>query len=196
MPVYAYSNTPQAAQARNTTQPLIRDNFLAINDGFSINHLALDAVSDYGKHKYVSMPEQAASPGTDAHEGALFSAEGAVSGVTELCFQREGIAATGAYIEMTAKSGNYTYLPSGILLRWGNNTWTGDQTAVVANTPPYFTAVYSVQMTELNTLGYNRFIYYVSATVIPATRVDLRAVGKNASGVDSDVPANYLIIGI
>ena len=193
----AYVTTvPGATQRINETQAPIQNNFAAIKTAFDVNHTALDDTAAQGFHKFLTMPEQVVEPATDPHQGALYTAVGAVSGQTELCFRREdSVGVGGAIIPFTEGSASYTRLPSGLILRWGVNSWTGVQDAHTCTTAPYFTHVYAVYMSETNALGYGRFIYFVSATVVPATEVTLRAAGKNATGADIDVQAYYLIVG-
>ncbi len=74
-PVYTYTpDTPQASNPMNETQPLILANFQAINELFSVNHVALNTPNDFGKHKFLSLLETTA-PGTTSTEIALYCQE-------------------------------------------------------------------------------------------------------------------------
>lgn len=146
---YTYSDTPLATDAKNTTQPLIRNNFLGITGAFSIDHVAINAASDWGKHNFVTLPEQAASPTTLVNEGAIFSRQGALSSVTELCFRRESNGSVIEFTGTTAAEPGWTRLPSGILIKWGTSTANGYTltTFPVAATVPAFTSIFTVLVT-------------------------------------------------
>ena len=188
----AYNDTPLSTDRISNTQAPIRENFQSLSTVLGINHVVPITGADAGKHTFLQLPEQGAAPATAVNEGALYSAVGAVSTVTELCFRREN---SGTVIPFTKGSASYTRLPSGLLLRWGNNTWTGVQTKQVCTVAPFFTNVYAVFMTLRADIGYNRFIYYGSAAVVAGVRVDLSATGCNANGIATNVHADYLIIG-
>lgn len=143
---YVYNDTPQAAQARDVTQPLIRNNFLGIAGAFEVDHIAIDAASDWGKHNFVTLPEQAASPTTLVNEGAVFSRQGALSSVTELCFRRESNGSVIEFTGGTLAEPGWTRLPSGLLVKWGNTTANGYTliTYPVAATIPAFTSIFTV----------------------------------------------------
>jgi len=189
MPVY--NVTPNAADRISETQDPIKTNFASIGTVVAVNHNAIDG-ANAGMHKFLQMPEQGAAPTTAANTGAIYTKVGADSAVTELAFRREG---DGSVIEMTAKGASWTWLPSGILMHWGQNSWTGTQTAIAANAGPKFTTVYSVLLTPTNGFP-NGLIRFVSATVIPGTRVDLECRGFDLNNADAAAQAKYLIIGV
>jgi len=149
----AYDNSiPQASDKIKDSQPQILANFAGIKTLVDINHVTFDD-PDEGKHKYVSMPEQAAAPTVAANELALFSQEGAYTSVSELAFRRES---SGDVIEFTGRGGTtvgWTILPSGLLVKWGvSSPATGTTTITwpTAATIPVFSAVYNVVLTPLN----------------------------------------------
>lgn len=141
---------PTGSQYLSDSQPAILENFSQLNTLFAINHVTFNDVTavDRGKHTFVTMIEQADSPGTAINEMALYTKE--EGGVTELFLQREDLAAAGADIQMTfgtpsVAANGYTFLPGGLLLQWGsvNATAVGaDFTFPIA----FPTAVYSVTL--------------------------------------------------
>lgn len=142
----AYSDTPQAAQSKNTTQSLIQTNFLSLSAVNDVNHVAITHASDYGKHNFVSMPEQLASPATLADEAAIFARQGTLSSVAELCFRRESSGDVIEFTGGTLAAPGWTRLPSGLLVKWGVTSGTGYAltTFPVAGTIPVFTSIFTV----------------------------------------------------
>lgn len=147
------NNIPQATDRPNNSQPLLLANFAAIDTVVSVNHVTFDDPSgDQGKHKFVSFPEQAASPATAVNEVALFSQQSTYSTEAELAIRKEN---SGDVVEFTAagKAGTgWTILPSGILIKWGYSapaTGLATITWPVGATIPVFSAVYNVQISYL-----------------------------------------------
>lgn len=164
----ALNDTPLAAQTLAQTQNPIRVNFQTIDTAFSVNHVSY-GIADQGKHKFLQLPEQGVAPTTAVNEAGLYSAVGAVSGVTELVFRRESNGTTIPFTESLQAANGWTRLPSGLLLQWGTSTTnagTGNA-GVTVNFPIAFTtAVYNVQLTATN--NGNNTILLVLKTVTNA----------------------------
>lgn len=140
-------NIPQAADLLSQSQGDILANFQALQTLIDVNHVDF-ASGDQGKHKWVSLPVQGASPVTAATEIALFSRTSALTTVPELCIR---FAGNGTVIEATSTllaNNGWTYLPSGVLLKWGSvaGAGPGAHTAAypVAATIPVFNQVFIV----------------------------------------------------
>lgn len=141
------ANVPQATQTFQATQAPINANFQGIQTLVGINHVQFD-LADQGKHKWVSMPIQAANPGTLATEMALYTKTSTLSTVPEMFIQR----ADASVVEFTSalnSSVGWTRLPSGILIKWGNASANGNTVYAYPTgaTIPVFTNVFSVSIT-------------------------------------------------
>jgi len=170
MPAYQETK-PLAADKLSDSQADIANNFTAIKALVDVNHETFaGGVSPEGKHKIVTLPERDGSvakpyPVNLANEGALFAKEGPTSTTTELFFRRED----GTDSNMTERGGTtagWTFIPSGLLVKWGDITTTATST-VNLNTVagPNFSAVYAAQATPKNTNGGVAAAYIVGTTL-------------------------------
>src|SRR5690606_9784890 len=141
-----------AAQRFKDSQPLIQNNFLDIQNAFSLNHVDFNLGVETGKHKFLQMPAQGAAPATNATEMGLYTKNG-IFGTPEMFIRRQG---SGLEISFTEKETNgvnngWTRLPSGIILKWGfaAPVGTGPSTIVfpISGTIPVFNNLYNVQLT-------------------------------------------------
>lgn len=116
------SNIPLPTDLISQSQPQLLANFQAINTLLDVNHYTFNSAgATDGKHKYVSMPEQLADPATAVNELAIYSKEGAISTVAELFLRRENNGTAYAFTESGQNVIGWTRLPSGILIKWGND---------------------------------------------------------------------------
>lgn len=128
-------NSPKANQLLSQSQPIIQNNFAQIQNSFDVNHYDFDEGTDNGKHMYVEMPAQSAAPPIlfAAGEIATYSFLNAATGVNELYVNKTN-EATVVQVPMTASTlsltslpnagtGGWTYLPSGLVLVWGNSAF-------------------------------------------------------------------------
>ena len=170
-------NIPQANQTLAITQPLILNNFNAINTAFAVDHVNFNDPGQ-GKHNKITFPVQAVVPVFAASDLGLFSFLNATTTKNELNVYKANNAGyvnvpfTASILSNSAPIQNgsgWSYLPSGLIIQWGtvsvgitlNNTIT-----LAVNFPiPFPTAVLNVQATQ-NTVGSaSRGIFYnVSAT--------------------------------
>lgn len=187
---------PAATDQASQSQADLLGNFQALYTLIDENH-AIFGNPNEGKHKWVSFPEQAAAPATAVNEVALFSGLSAYSAEAELGIRKEN---NGAVVEFTS-SGNaiagWTYLPSGILLKWGqaNTPAIGVTTVVfpVAANIPVFNNVYNIQLTpfEPGAIDTNIFVRLVGHTA-----VDFDVWGSYRITISNIVMTfNYLAIG-
>ena len=114
---------PQPADQKNNSQGPILNNFIAINAWMAPDHVGFN-VANAGKHDKVTLPERlVAGLTTDPNEILLYSRQGAYSSVAEIALMREN---TGSTYEITSgklAAKGWTILPSGILIKWGNEQW-------------------------------------------------------------------------
>jgi len=192
----SYKNSiPQPTDKLRDSQNDILNNFAAIKSAFDINHYTFD-LADEGKHTHISFPEQAADPGAVLTEMQLYAKQSALTSVPELFVQR-GDGTVYEFTSATRAATGWTRLPSGILIKWGSDSGTGDDTFVlpVAATIPAFTAIYSVQLTVADALttDVDKSIRATSFT-LPGT---IRVYASNRSTTGSaTVGFEYLVIGI
>lgn len=147
-------NVPVSGQSLGNSRPIINQNFQTIQTVFDINHVDFN-VSGAGKHNLIQIPTaQSASPGTIAGEIALYSKN--VSGVPQLFFQKQNIAAAGADIQMTtnvdpvALEGGTSFLPGGLILQWGKAANGGAGTTIVGFNSAFPNNVFNVSVTPIS----------------------------------------------
>lgn len=138
------SSIPQATDQISQSQPLILQNFTAINQLIEVDH-ATFASSNAGFHNQVTLPVQGSAPSFAAGNIGLYSLLNATTTKNELYIN----LSSGTNIPMTACSTfqtGYTYLPSGILMQWGKATGTGSvpQTFLI----PFPNACWNIQTTS------------------------------------------------
>lgn len=136
-------NCPLGPQKINASQPIINANFQQLNTQFSVNHVALTAGSQNGKHTFVSMREQGADPATAANEGAIYTK---LVGADDELFYR--YQSNGAVVQLTSGGGvsptnpGYCPLPGGLVFQWGNNFRNATGTFVITFPYTFTTSVF------------------------------------------------------
>ena len=153
-------NIPQSTDIISQSQNDLLNNFQALSTYLNINHVDFNT-ADQGKHKYLTLPVQAGSPpiAFGAGEVALYSFLSPVTAKNELYVNKTNqvtvtqIPATASILSTTSAPINntdgWTYLPSGMLLKWGNSNANGATIFLfpVAADIPVFNEVLSVQLT-------------------------------------------------
>lgn len=154
------ANIPQPSDIPSQSQADLLNNFQAIQTLIDINHVDF-ASADQGKHKWVTLPVQTPSPpiAFGAGELALYSFLSPVTTKNELYINKTNqatvvqVPTTASILSTSSNPGNnvsgWSYLPSGILLKWGNDTANGDTNILfpVAGTIPVFTNVMCLLIT-------------------------------------------------
>lgn len=127
-------NIPVSGQSLGQTRQAILDNFAILRSSLAVDHVDVNA-SGNGKHKYVHFTDQSSSiPSTAANELVLFNK--LVSGAARIFLRQPN---NGTQIQMTGRDptvsiNGETFLPGGLLMKWGRVTglsgsWpTSDQT--------------------------------------------------------------------
>lgn len=170
---YPYNNNiPQPNDQLSVSQGDLLTNFQAIANFLNENHVDF-AQADAGKHKWVTFPRQPAVPAIFGTDTALFNmvpaAPAPLTGISETFVHKFVAAGTLAIdIPFTAsvlsysnplpaqESYGWTYLPSGIILKWGTvNVVAGfngplNYDNVVSPSIPAFQNVFQVFLTPLN----------------------------------------------
>jgi hypothetical protein len=197
----ALNNVPLAGQTLGNSRNQIQQNFQVIDTAFSVNHVGYND-PDQGKHKWVSFPVQAAAPVFLGGEVGLYNklpvAPFPLTTVNELFVSKSD----GTQVPMTASlqaQTGWTFLPSGILLKWGRvSTASGTQTVTFPTgaTIPAFGALFSIQLTiegDAGSLTPNRAVTLVNGSL---TATNFQVWGSQRTSNDGR-PAifHYLAIG-
>lgn len=190
------SNIPQPTDRKRDSQPLILGNFQEIDTILQVNHSAFNIASQ-GKHIYVSLLEQAATPVTLANEAAIYAKESTLIGDTALFFRKEGNGTEYEFTSSIQATPGWTRLPSGILLKWGSTTATGltALTLPVAADVPAFTTIFSVQLTPISAAGADADLAIRLVSFANPLQFNVYATARTTT-VDKAVTFEYLIIGI
>lgn len=190
------NNIPQATDRIKDSQSDILGNFAAIKTLVDINHVTFD-IADQGKHKWVSMPVQAASPATLPGEMALYTKTSTYTTEPEIYLRRQ---TTGTEVEFSSgllANQGWCYLPSGILLKWGNGIANGLTTITfpAAATIPPFTVIYNIIVcTGYNSVPDGDGFVRLNNFAAPWTQFTVYGSQRTAV-VDQAVGFRYLAIG-
>lgn len=196
------NNIPLATDRLSKSQADLLGNFVAIKTLVDQNHETFGSGSD-GKHKFLQMPEQAAGGGiaTLANEAGLYARVGATSGVSELYFKREGLAAATegiAFTEGTNAVEGYTRLPSGLLIRWGERAGEDDFT-LIRNNAPFFNQIFHVQITPITDIAgsNNKTVVLRTWVLVPGVSFTLNLTGvERLSNTAINTRCYWMILGI
>lgn len=196
----AYNDTPLATNPINQTQGPIRTNFSTLETTINVNHVDF-ASADFGKHKWVTFTQQAQATAQAANtypDLAIYNAQYITSGQNELWFRNStnvipDVPFTAA--EYSATTG-WTWLPSGIVLKWGvtgeigGGNAAGNVTVNATQGPSIPSAqILSVQITAFGVANIARNAYFGGVTGVANSFVVRSSTGIPNPG------ANYLLIG-
>jgi len=136
----ALNNVPVPNQTLGASRDLINQNFSVINTAFSVNHVPYnDGSGQQGMHQFLQMPSATPTIATTSTQLGIYANTGPFSGNPELFFQRQSLAANSGYAFTEAQNtaNGWTRLPSGILLKWGQQS-IASGTSSGANAPVIF----------------------------------------------------------
>ena len=149
------NNIPLATDTVSKSQADILGNFAAIKTLVDVNHDTFGSATE-GKHKYVSFPVQAAAPAFAAGEDGIYNKAYATTGKNESYIHSQTFAGTSD-IPFTASilsqatpalnTNGWTYLPSGIIMRWESVAGNGLSTVTLSPGYPAFSAIFTVLVT-------------------------------------------------
>ncbi len=154
----ALNNVPLAGQTLGVTRVPINQNFSLINAAFLVDHVEYN-IAGQGRHQQVSMTLKAPGPVTTiATTNGFFAQNWATTTKDEMWIQTAAGVGTNQYpmsasvLSQTPLIGNYTtgwtYLPSGIVMKWGNVSVNTNSTVTVTlnGIGPNYGAIFSVQL--------------------------------------------------
>lgn len=191
------ANIPQATDLISASQSQIQTNFSQSNTVFGVDHTAFDVVTNQGKHKKSTYVEQLANPATSPDELTLFSKD--LGGATTLYLRKEN---NGTVIQMSgqdpvAASEGQTFLPGGMILKWGKQVTVSDGVLFTYGTGAFPTATFMVCISpapaDVNQNTVNDYAYVRQNPAIngfTCTTVKRASVSILASCV-----INYIAIG-
>ena len=146
-PIYTYTLcTPDSASPMNQTQPLIQENFQAMNELIGVNHVDFNTLTTFGMHNFLSLPMQSSLPVTVSTDINVFS-QLTPSGpnVAEIfatfadnnpTIQISAIQTGGGAPVGTTGTGWSKFGTSGTIMKWGTGTVTtsyGNQISAGSN---------------------------------------------------------------
>lgn len=127
---------PAASDILSTSQDEIKTNFNTADTSFAINHVAFSESTNAGKHKYCSFIEQSSAPSTAANEVALYTKE--TSSIAALFMRNESdgteVQLSVAASNLSASAAGSSYLPGGVIIKWGSGTASTSGTALTFGT--------------------------------------------------------------
>jgi hypothetical protein len=185
-------NIPAATDQLSVSQGDLQGNFQALNTAVGVDHY-LPGVANDGKHKQVTLPVQSPVPTFAAGEVGVYNFLDPVSGVNQLYVTFQD----GTNAPISASKGatdGYTYLPSGLLIKWGSASPSGEQTVnyAVGADIPVFTAVYSASVTtQKSSVSNDRFVCLKSFNTTSITLVSTLQTATTAT-LGS---CRYMVIG-
>ena len=195
---------PNTGQTLDETRDDIKLNFNTINSEFQRDHIEWNTGTNAGKHKRVRMPENTSAGATAVDEMMVYCNNYTTTSQSELFLKRENVASGSAGIPFTAFDGSgngWTYLPSGILLKWGSSTADGDTSLVVSHGPNFNTVITAFITTSDSSSGdidgFVRLRNVALTGVAPntATLTTYGAKRTTSGAAGSNIGFRYLIIG-
>jgi hypothetical protein len=198
----AYVDTPMAAQRIKDTQTQIEQNFIEINNLVSVDHYTFGSPNQ-GEHMKVTLPDQGIPPvfaGNDIGLWAQIPTTSPLTAVNELFIRRQDGTTSNISGKLALAAQGWSYLPSGILLKWGLALANGVSvvTYTVDPTIPVFQSVL-VTFTQIVTpsaLDTNDFVNVdVGAGTYLTTSFTVYGGTRTQVGVPTPVAFAFLTIG-
>ncbi len=189
----ALNLVPQPGQSLNFTQTPILNNFITIDTGFSIDHIAFGD-ANVGKHKQVTIPKQSGAtiPATSANEVMLYCHT--TGGTPALYFKGPGKAAGDNGVDFTTANNvevkGWVQMPGGTIFAWGADSGLGALSIDVTGLFP--NQIFNVQLTPRGSSpAYDQFIQFVSY-IQPNT---IRIYTKHLSTGTGDIGYQWFATG-
>lgn len=183
---------PQATDALSQSQADIQGNFLSLDPLFS-----------NGIQSRVSLPVQPGAPTFPAGNEGLYNLNFSLNSKNELFVHKVAGAGT-ADIPMTAStlssnaapatfSSGYTYLPSGIILRWEQGSGSGTVNMNLSGGPTFTGIITAIVCPYSNTSGDANFAVRLKS-IVSTTQLQFYVSSRTSTGSASGT-FNVLIIG-
>ena len=206
MPTKTFTpDVPQAAQRISDTQTPINDNFQAITELMGEDHINFNT-NNFGRHKWVRFEALLAPGAFDPTELGVYNQVYAVyTGKNELYVHKQTaggtveIPFTASKMSATAPASclnGWSYLPSGLLIRWGSKAGTpattlSIDTAAISGGPAFTTMAVFAMISGYSNSG---------GTPFSCVQTGLTAPGvlnvKCSAAVQTNQGIKYLVIGV
>ena len=191
------NNVPTASQTLASSQSLIQTNFSTIDTAFSVNHVPYnDGSGNQGKHAFIQFPVQAMAPTPTVGDISLYNLNSSVTGLNELFIVKANATTITPMTASHQATTGWSYLPSGVLMKWGVTTTISASEPFAyafptASTIPVFNNVFTVLLTTSDSNPPFAGAVAVQTSSIATTGF---SVIYNGSAASSTV-VNYLAIG-
>ena len=197
----AYVDTPLAGQKVKNTQAPIRQNFVEINNLIAVDHSTFGTANE-GNHNKVTLPDQGIAPIFAGNNIGLWSqipTANPLTLVNELFIRRQDGSTTPFTPKSDSQVAGWTYLPSGILLKWGFSNANGPTTIIypTAGNIPIFNSV-SITLTQIVApvpVDSNEFVIVVTGASYRIDRFDVYAGTRTQPSTPVPSAFVYLTIG-
>ena len=188
----AYKATiPVSTDQLDVSQGDLLANFTELNTVMGVNHYTFNTGND-GKHKTAIFPQAAAPAAAGAAEVGLYSKSctiGANPAAPEFYINKTALQTPFTAADKSATG--WTYLPSGVILKWGQGvTGTPIVWTSAGNLGDFMTACFTVSPT-LFTAG--TLHYWIELSAIATTGFTAHA--EDGNGNAAAVAFYYLAIG-
>ena len=187
------ANIPQATDQLNNSQPQILANF--------------QALTSFG-NGYADFPVQGVAPTLSAGDTGLYTLSNATTGANEQYIIKPSVnaptnvpftASSMSYNTMANSVSGWSYLPSGLLVKWGllAVTTNGSVPVNVASISagPSFNYVFQALVTPYANVAGANFTAIVQAASLTAVTGNFDVVSANSS-VPNGTGISYLVIGV
>lgn len=145
----ALNDVPLSGQTLGVTQPLIRNNFSTIDTAFTVDHVSY-GTSGQGKHNQVTFPQQSSEPSFSSSEIGLYNFLVTANELYVKKGSNDGVPFTKSTKQAFSGGGvGETYLPSGIILKWGKQTAGANQLTTVTYSTGFPNNIIGIQLTQI-----------------------------------------------
>jgi hypothetical protein len=151
---------PTGGQTISSTTVPIQTNFSVSNTAFGIDHTAFSVNLNQGQHQKVSLVQQATDPTALATAPILYAKSTTSNTLNnDIYFERSSndgsniVQLTTTKFNPVASSNGGSFLPGGIVMQWGSQTFTGSQSPTVTFPTAFPNACFQVQLSLLNAGG-------------------------------------------
>lgn len=209
-PTYTYTaDTPQPSQPMNNSQPEILTNFRAINELVGVNHVGFNS-TNAGKHNYVTLVYQSSEPIVQLNDLTMYCQATGSPNASEIFYTYpsstdtpsqltdQDIPSTGTGTSYGTASQGYCTFSSGVNIRWGIATLTGNSNNTIDFTigTPAYTKYMQCSATSPTTTGTYSPMGILVNGYIETTKMLPINYGANPNSSSTTVTMNYLMMGL
>lgn len=205
-------NIPQSTDQLSISQGNILNNFAILGAIAGNSSPSSSSINNTSGFNWLYLPPQGSIPPSGAAFTAgnigLYSANSPVTSINELFINKTNqstvvqVAATGSILSTvsapTLNSNGWSYLPSGILIKWGNSSASGNATInfpTGAGTPA-FTQVFSVIAIPCRTVGTGDPNYEIALNSFTNTSMVVYGGTRTIASAPQTVPFQYFAVGM